>query len=158
MTKQEAARILAYLRVAYPNTAIPEFAEEIWADQFSEQSVGEVFGAVKVHTKASKFFPTFAEVFAILDGDDDLSNLTADQVWSSLRRKIGNVGTLGQPLLTPLEREVVRQFGGWRLLCQSELDEVFKRLPRIVDTAKREVRQQQRLDELGEGTVRRIGS
>ena len=157
MNAQEAAKVLAYLKVAYPNYQIPDVAAHVWADEFADVPVAAVYAAAKAHAAQSQFAPTFAEIHAVLEGGDELASLTPDRVWSSIRSQIGDVGTNGRPVLTELEWEVVSQLGGWRVMCQSQTDDIQKRLPRIVDEEKRAVRRKQRLEVIEGANICKIG-
>lgn len=158
MNVQDAARVLLYLTTAYPSFRVSEASAQIWADEFASVPFADVSAAVKTHAGHNAFAPTFAEVHAILDIDDPIASLTPGQVWFSICQQIGNVGTNGTPELTPLEREVVGQLGGWRTMCQSDESDMQKRLARIVEDAKQTVRKKQRIDELGGGNIRKIGA
>jgi hypothetical protein len=159
MTIQEAAKVIAFLRNCFTNSSIADTMPTAWAEVFEEFSGDEVMAAAKVYARSGNtFFPATGDLIKILDLNDPMSLLTPGQVWNSIRKEIGNVGTNGRPDLTPLEWEVVQSYGGWRAFCQMQIDDIQKRLPTVVEKAKQTVRQKQKLDALGSGKIRKIGA
>ena len=64
MNKKDAARILAILRTAYPNTKIdnPEAMARAWEMCLVDYSAESVMKAARLHMSTSHFFPTPSEI------------------------------------------------------------------------------------------------
>lgn len=159
MNLHDSAKVLLFLKNCYVNAAISESMPATWSEVFSDVSGDEVMAAAMVYARSgSKFFPSTGELFEILEVDDPISCLTEGQVWARIRRQIGNVGTNGKPELSDLEREVVSNLGGWRVMCQAEEADNLRRLPRVLASAKVTVRKKQRLNKLNGGSDPVIGA
>ena len=90
MTKEEAVRVLAILKAAYPNSYNGITKEEatgtvtVWALQFAEISVDVVLMAVQKCISSNKFPPAISEVKA------KIGNI-AWEAYEKLSREIGDV-------------------------------------------------------------------
>lgn len=159
MNLHDSAKVILFLKNCFPSASISESMPASWSDVFADVSGDDVMTAAKVYARSgSKFFPSTGELFEILEVNDPISSVTEAQLWTRIRRQIGNVGTNGRPELSDLEWEVVNGLGGWRVMCQAEESDNLKRLPRLLATAKSTIRQKQRLHELGGDDIRKIGA
>lgn len=148
MNVEEAGKVLAYLNSFYPHVQLTELTPVVWADIFAKNTVDEVMSAAKMVVRKSDYFPSVAAIIQIIEASDELTCLSWGEVWDSIRQQIGNVGANGRPVLSDLEREVIAGLGGWRVMCQSQLDDIHKRGPRILESSKVLVRQKRTLAQL----------
>lgn len=79
MTKQDAIKILAILKVAYPASYRSLTREEtnataeLWAVQFAAYDYDAVWRAVQAEIGRSKFPPTIAEIKGLITGESNES-------------------------------------------------------------------------------------
>ena len=63
MNKEETAKLLKYIVVAYPNfPALTVEAVGIWHEMLSDLDFTLTMKAVKAHVKVSRFIPSIAEI------------------------------------------------------------------------------------------------
>lgn len=121
MTRDEVAKLLAILHVAWPQATVGDAGGQVTAYHLALADVPYPAGeaAVAGWLKTGRFFPApselrelAAEALGVAPG--------IDQAWSEVVGAIRSVGVYGQPRFShPLIAETVRRIG-WRTLCGSE--------------------------------------
>lgn len=137
MTINEAARILAVLKAAYPNayanmsTRDAKGTMAVWATQFADFSVEVVFLAVNKLISSSKFPPTIAEVkdkiigisweaYDALNADKSESRLTDAERLQYERIYQETTGHKYARRIEPTIAQILQQNGGHLALEQGE--------------------------------------
>lgn len=137
MTINEAARILAVLKAAYPNSYANMSARDakgtmaVWATQFADFSVEVVFLAVNKLISSSKFPPTIAEVkdkiigisweaYDALNADKSESRLTDAERLQYERIYQETTGHKYARRIEPTIAQILQQNGGHLALEQGE--------------------------------------
>lgn len=121
MTRDEVAKLLAILHVAWPNVPSGDAAAQVSAYHLALADVPYVAGeaAVVAWLRTGRFFPAPAELRELAAEALGLAP-GVDQAWSEVAAAIRAVGSYGQPRFShPLIAGVVCRIG-WRALCTSE--------------------------------------
>lgn len=121
MTRDEVAKLLAMLHVAWPNAPSADAAAQVRAYHLALADVPYPAGeaAVAAWLKTGRFFPAPAELRELAAQALGVAP-AVDQAWAEVATAIRSIGSYGQPRFShPLIAEVVHRIG-WRALCASE--------------------------------------
>lgn len=106
----------------------------MWLQLLSPYSVEQVQAGVTalIGTYTLKTLPPFAELKNAIDRLSGIRSpeetkadkaMEAEDEWQGLLEAISSVGSYGNPAFDPSTANVVRGFGGWRVVCQWTEDE-----------------------------------
>lgn len=129
MTREEFLKGVLFLTTAYSK----ELSQEqvgIWYSFFERDNFESFRKAVKEICVTSKFFPSIAEIKAVM-AENDLNRLSSDQAWNNVQNAIGRYGfyqpEIAMESLTPEEQATVKSLGGFQRLCQQENTEWLRK-------------------------------
>lgn len=127
MTKADAARLVAIIVTAYPNSDKFKDADSVaatvnlWASMFADDPSGIVGLAVQKHIATSKWPPSIAEIREIIAQLTTPDLIPPDQAWLAVSDLMGTIGRYNhgdlQRQLPPLVARAVEAIG-WGNLCE----------------------------------------
>ena len=138
MTKNETLRILAIIKVAYPNSFTKmtnqdiEMLTNLWTMQFKEYEYELVMGAINtiIASDLTQFMPTIARVKQVCSELCSTNQISEYEAWNSVKQALSNSIYNAKDEFEKLPeicKEIVgnaRQLREWCLLDTNELDTV----------------------------------
>lgn len=123
MNRTECARLIANLLANYHNADVPsvEALVSAWALVLGDVPYPAAEAAVVAHIRTSTFFPTAAEILALVAAGSGIVPTTGD-AWAMVQRHLRDYGPGAGAVFTGPEpvRQAVNAMGGWWVLRMSE--------------------------------------
>jgi hypothetical protein len=126
MTRQEFAVCMAVLEAAYPRTGkLSQQQLVVWFDNLSDLTVEQLRHAVTVAVREGDDWPTISKLRRYSGADGIESKDQPLAAWQAVREAIRKVGGYESPCFDdPVIHTVIRELGGWPLVCDTPSSEM----------------------------------
>lgn len=119
MNASEAVKLVGMLKAAYPRAEINAETTRIYCEMLADLDASEATNAVKHLLATSKFFPSIAEIRAMLATRQE--QLPASEAaWGEVRKAISSQGRYRTPQFSHPAISHTVDVIGWETICSSE--------------------------------------
>lgn len=131
MTKEETAKLLAYLCSAFPQVTIRKENAEAYHRFLQQMDFAEVMAAADVLILESKWFPTVAQIVETVGQQTGRIGPSSEDAWTEVALKASRFGLANKPSFSHPAIDKAVESIGWRNICLGNVDNVRFQFSRV---------------------------